>query len=165
MTYAQARTVLGLSENFSSEELKTQYRKKVLISHPDKNGGDNKKFLLVKQAYELLSLYKENNSIYHAPTGKKKQHTQNVYSQRRQAEQAYKEKFHYTQRRRRTQKNTQPLAEFKKNIRYFLFTLAFLLIFFIFLLLSIRLRAFGVLVYLIIVSVVVSRINFKKFKL
>ncbi|MFN9981050.1 MAG: DnaJ domain-containing protein, partial [bacterium] len=52
MTIAQARTVLGLSENFSLDQLKSHYRKKVLIAHPDRNGGEEKKFLLVQQAFE-----------------------------------------------------------------------------------------------------------------
>jgi hypothetical protein len=65
MTIAQARTVLGLPENFSLDQLKSQYRKKVLIAHPDRNGGNEKKFLLVQQAFEILTNFKENGTVYH----------------------------------------------------------------------------------------------------
>ena len=53
-----ANQILGLTEGASRNELKKAYRRASLKYHPDHNQGDsnaNKKFILVKCAYELLS--------------------------------------------------------------------------------------------------------------
>jgi len=64
--------VLGVEEMASKEELKRAYRRTAMEFHPDKNLDDadaNKKFTLIKCAYELLAedkpcpeLLKEINS-------------------------------------------------------------------------------------------------------
>jgi curved DNA-binding protein CbpA len=166
MTTTQARTVLGLQEIFSLDELKTQYRKKVLIAHPDRNGGDEKKFLLVQQAFELLENYKENTTVYNQTGKKRHPNPGDVYEKRRQAEQAYKEKVHYTyQRKRRVRKEENSYDEFKTNLRYFAFTVLMLIGFFILLLISMAFGAIGVIVFLIVSASLISRIDFRKFKL
>ena len=50
--------ILGVEEMATKEELKRAYRRTAMKFHPDKNLGDpdaNKKFALVKCAYELLA--------------------------------------------------------------------------------------------------------------
>jgi len=71
-TRRMACKVLGVDEMASKEELKKAYRRVAMEFHPDKNPDDtyaNKKFTLVKCAYELLAenkpcpeLLKEINS-------------------------------------------------------------------------------------------------------
>ncbi|MFN9321238.1 MAG: DnaJ domain-containing protein, partial [Chitinophagales bacterium] len=154
MTIAQARTVLGLSENFSLDQLKSHYRKKVLIAHPDRNGGEEKKFLLVQQAFELLENYKENTTVYNQTGKKRHPNPSDVYEKRRQAEQAYKEKVHYTyQNKYRVRKEENSFVEFKTNMRYFAFTVLMLIGFFILLLIAMAFGAFGV-IFLLIISAV-----------
>ncbi|MBL7790596.1 MAG: DnaJ domain-containing protein [Chitinophagales bacterium] len=166
MTIAQARTVLGLSENFDLDQLKTQYRKKVLIAHPDRNGGDEKKFLLVQQAFEILTNFKENGRVYQQANQKRHHNPGGVYEQRRQAEQAYKEKAHYYyQRKRRVRRDESIVDEFRTNVKYFFLTVLIFIAFFILLLIAMAFGAFGVIFLLVVSAVSISRVNFKKFKL
>jgi len=46
--------VLGLSKGASEDEIKKAFRKKAVSLHPDKEGGDEKKFQEVNEAYEVL---------------------------------------------------------------------------------------------------------------
>ncbi len=88
MTEAQARTVLGLPAPFTLDQLKRQYRAKVLISHPDKNNGDDTRFLIVKQAYEHL-LQSLQNGNFRQQTKIPNRETQ---QRRYQAEYKYKQR-------------------------------------------------------------------------
>jgi DnaJ-class molecular chaperone len=45
---------LGVPKNASSNEIRRAYRKLALQYHPDKNGGDDTMFKMVKEAYETL---------------------------------------------------------------------------------------------------------------
>lgn len=47
--------VLGVSKNASKEDVKRAYRKLAHKYHPDKSGGDEKKFKEVNEAYQILS--------------------------------------------------------------------------------------------------------------
>ena len=50
--------VLGVPREAGDEEIKLAYRELALIHHPDRNAGKGaaaKKFMLVKEAYEILS--------------------------------------------------------------------------------------------------------------
>ena len=47
--------VLGISYYATSEEIKEAYRNLVKEVHPDKDNGDADKFILVKEAYDVLS--------------------------------------------------------------------------------------------------------------
>ncbi len=87
MTELECRKILELSQNYTLVEIKSQYRRKVLQFHPDRNEGKTAQFLLVKKAYEEILIYldyKSNSkSNYSAPN--------KTTSQRRtQAEYAYK---------------------------------------------------------------------------
>lgn len=47
--------ILGISKNASPEEIKRAYRRLAQKYHPDKSGGDEKKFKEVNEAYQILS--------------------------------------------------------------------------------------------------------------
>lgn len=47
--------ILGVSKNASDEEIKRAYRRLAQIHHPDKPGGDEKKFKEINSAYQILS--------------------------------------------------------------------------------------------------------------
>ena len=47
--------ILGVSRNANKDEIKKAYRKMAHECHPDKNGGDDKKFKEVNEAYQILS--------------------------------------------------------------------------------------------------------------
>ena len=47
--------ILGVEKNASEQEIKKAYRKLAQKHHPDRNGGDEKKFKEVTEAYEILS--------------------------------------------------------------------------------------------------------------
>jgi len=46
--------ILGVSRTASDKEIKTAFRKLAAKHHPDK-GGDSKKFVEIKEAYETLN--------------------------------------------------------------------------------------------------------------
>ncbi|HLU87528.1 MAG TPA: J domain-containing protein [Taishania sp.] len=48
-------SILELHEHASEAEIKRQYRRLALRYHPDKNNGDQSKFLEIKEAYEYLT--------------------------------------------------------------------------------------------------------------
>ena len=47
--------ILGVHKNASQEEIKKAFRKKAHQCHPDKPGGDEKKFKEINEAYQVLS--------------------------------------------------------------------------------------------------------------
>lgn len=47
--------ILGLYPDATEEEIKDAYRRKSMIHHPDREGGDEETFKQVKAAYEVLS--------------------------------------------------------------------------------------------------------------
>lgn len=47
--------ILGVSRNASKEEIKRAYRELAQKYHPDKKGGDEKKFKEINEAYQVLS--------------------------------------------------------------------------------------------------------------
>jgi molecular chaperone DnaJ len=46
--------ILGLQPNASKAEIKKQYKKKALETHPDRNNGNDEEFKKVTEAYEIL---------------------------------------------------------------------------------------------------------------
>jgi curved DNA-binding protein CbpA len=46
--------LFGLTENATQADIKKRYRKLAMYYHPDKFGGDNRKFIEIKEAYEYL---------------------------------------------------------------------------------------------------------------
>jgi len=47
--------ILGIDKNASKDEIKQAYRKLAHQYHPDKKGGDEKKFKEINEAYQVLS--------------------------------------------------------------------------------------------------------------
>lgn len=48
-------TILGVSKDASKDEIKTQYKRLASKHHPDKEGGDTKKFQEIQAAYEQIT--------------------------------------------------------------------------------------------------------------
>src|SRR3989344_1539350 len=46
--------ILGVSRNASGDDIKRAYRKLAHEHHPDKKGGDEKKFKEINEAYQIL---------------------------------------------------------------------------------------------------------------
>ena len=45
---------MGLNSSFSRRQLKKKFRKLAIKFHPDKTGGDSKKFVYLKMCYDTL---------------------------------------------------------------------------------------------------------------
>ena len=57
-------SILGVSRTANNEEIRSAYRRLVLIYHPDKNKTDpnaSAKFIEIREAYKILSNYKTRN--------------------------------------------------------------------------------------------------------
>lgn len=48
-------SILGVKNNASDVEIKTAYRRLIMICHPDKTGGEQHLYDIVTKAYEVLS--------------------------------------------------------------------------------------------------------------
>jgi hypothetical protein len=56
MNVLKARSILGLSDNWTDDELKKNYRTLAMKFHPDKcKTHDSSKFVEIQQAYEYLN--------------------------------------------------------------------------------------------------------------
>lgn len=48
-------SILGVTKNSSTDEIKKAYKKLAMRHHPDRNGGDDAQFKKIQEAYEVLS--------------------------------------------------------------------------------------------------------------
>lgn len=165
MSPAQARTVLGLGQNFNQDELKSQYRKKVLISHPDRNNGDDSRFIIVQKAFEILSFNSttnSNNKNYN------NQQAKDVYQARHKADEQYKErvKYYYRQKKKSEEQiDKEILNGFIDNLKYFVFTVILIISLLIALVIAMTFGAVGVISLITILVVLHNRYDFTKLKL
>lgn len=97
--------VLGLPANANEVEIKKRYRKLVFIYHPDKQGGNNIKFIEITEAYEIL-------------IGKKAAPKQSIITSRSTSSVAYKSKEDRV-RDAQQRYEEQIYNEFIDNERYF----------------------------------------------
>ena len=44
-------SILGVNKDATADEIKKAFRKKSLIHHPDKNGGEDTEFKRINEAY------------------------------------------------------------------------------------------------------------------
>lgn len=54
MNFDEAISIMQVSTEIKKDDLKIKYKKLVLKYHPDRNNGDAKKFLKIKDAYDLI---------------------------------------------------------------------------------------------------------------
>jgi hypothetical protein len=65
MNVFEAKKILGLSENWTEDDLKKSYRTLAMKYHPDKcKTGDSSNFIKIQQAYELLSKESESEEPF-----------------------------------------------------------------------------------------------------
>lgn len=93
--------LFGLPETATQAEIKQKYRQLAMRHHPDKNGGDDRLFLEIKEAYEYLTGRKtvapSSQTYTHSPSRSTSQARQQPneervkQAQQRQKDQAYKE--------------------------------------------------------------------------
>ena len=55
--------VLQVSYTASLPEIKVAYKKRLRAVHPDKNGGDNRAYLMVERAYEWANKYQWGSDL------------------------------------------------------------------------------------------------------
>lgn len=60
--------LFGLSESATQAEIKRKYRQLAMLYHPDKHGGDERKFIEIKTAYEYLTGQKSVSQPQQADT-------------------------------------------------------------------------------------------------
>ena len=60
--------ILGIDKNASQEEIKRAYRKLAMKHHPDRNGGDDKQFKEIQEAYDILSNEQSKQQYDHRPS-------------------------------------------------------------------------------------------------
>ena len=91
---------LGLSVGADQQEVKKAYRKLVLIHHPDRNDGNEDEFLLINEAYEVITgkrkvvapLYPKTNRTSNTTNKNEKSKEERVKeAQQRYKDQIYKE--------------------------------------------------------------------------
>lgn len=54
MNIQEALEILHVSIDIKENEIKAKYKKLVMKYHPDKNNGDSRQFLKIKEAYDIL---------------------------------------------------------------------------------------------------------------
>jgi len=92
--------ILELPDNATQDQIKRQYRRLALRYHPDRNGGDDQRFLEVKEAYEVLTgkinlvqneVKQESTSRSTSANRQKSTEERIKEAKQRQKDQAYKE--------------------------------------------------------------------------
>ena len=92
--------ILELPDNATQDQIKRQYRRLALRYHPDRNGGDDQRFLEVKEAYEVLTgkinlvqneVKQESTSRSTSANRQKRTEERIKEAKPRQKDQAYKE--------------------------------------------------------------------------
>lgn len=65
MNYEKALLILELKPNYTQDELRKSYRRLSKKYHPDVQGGSERKFEHLKEAYNLLCLNKGQETAIH----------------------------------------------------------------------------------------------------
>lgn len=58
--FQEALDILDISSRITHAELKKRYQKLSKIHHPDMQGGDEKKFTEINEAYKIVEAYMKN---------------------------------------------------------------------------------------------------------
>lgn len=138
-------TILGINIDATDKQVLTAFRELAHIYHPDKNNGESEQYILIRQAYEVLSddnkrkAYNKINNFEQrkvapqkAPTSRKKQATKRSNPKpapEQKSKREYEDDFlkqnvqsqNYTSESQLTY-NEMELAEFKKLIQGKLFS-------------------------------------------
>lgn len=101
--------LFGLPETATQAEIKRRYRQLAMRYHPDKYGGDKRKFIEIKEAYEYLSGRK-------IVSGRQQTHT---YSPTRSTSQARQQSNEERIKQAQQRKRDNAYKEHIENERYF----------------------------------------------
>lgn len=101
--------LFGLPETATQADIKKRYRQLAMLYHPDKHGGDKRKFIEIKEAYEYLSGRR---------TAEQQRQT-HTYSPTRSTSQARQQSNEERIKQAQQRKKDNEYKEYIENERYF----------------------------------------------
>ena len=118
--------ILGIEETFDKKVIKSAYRKRVLLLHPDKNNkSTSQEFIELKKAYNYLMQVLANDFTDEVLL-------KNRYSKIYNADKIYKEKIKRNYKKASTQPQETSVNNSKNIPFFFIISIIALILFFIF---------------------------------